>query len=114
MEGLLRTFYQKTQKKPDIYGIIRRKPKLEPNPLIGNLDDEKSVKDTFDALLEIVNGMNKRMALSQDSDKPIRGIGGNPINLTECEMIKQRLAAIQSGSETGRRSETLYPGEVSA
>ena len=34
-------------------------------------------------------------------------------NLTECEMVTQRIIAIQSGAETGRRSETLFPWEIS-
>ena len=33
--------------------------------------------------------------------------------MTECEMLKQRIIAIQSGSESGKRSEALFSGEVS-
>ena len=34
LESVLRTCYQDNQRKPDIYGIIRRDPKAEPNPLL--------------------------------------------------------------------------------
>ena len=40
LESVLRTCYQDKQTKSDIYGIIRRDPKAEPNPLLCNLKSQ--------------------------------------------------------------------------
>ena len=50
------------------------------------------------------------------TSRTIRGIGSNRMDdLTRrnAKVIRQRIMSIQSGSESGRRSETLFTGEVS-
>ena len=71
---------------------------------------EKSASN-IDELNQIIEGMFNKILEHQTTNRPIRGIGSNQIgrfNTTECEMIKQRIMSIQSGSESKRRSETLF------
>lgn len=92
LESVLRICCQNNQSEPDIHGIIRRDPAIEPNPLLCN------------------------KILEQTTSRLIRGIDSNRIgqfDLTECKMIKQRIISIQNRSESGRRRETLFKGEVS-
>ena len=102
LEIVLRTCYQNYQTKPDYYGIIRRNPKVESNPLLCNLMKPQETQNTGDELKQIIVGLFSKITEHQIPNGPIRGICSNRVgrfNLTECEMIRQRIIAIQNESE---------------
>ena len=75
----------------------------------------QETQNTGDELKQIIVGLFSKITEHQTPNGPIRGIGSNRIglfNLTECEMIRQRIISIQNESETGRKTKTLSPGKV--
>ena len=116
LEGVLRICYQETQSQPDMYGVIRRNPRAESNPLLCNLKDRESTQDTTEAVVEILDGMLSKIPERQIECSTIRGIGNHRItkfDLVETEVIQERIMAIQNGPKSGRRNETLINDEIS-
>ena len=101
---------------PDICGVIRRHPRAESNPLLCNLKDQESTRDTTEAVVQILNGMLIKIPEHQIECSTIRGIGSHRItrfDLVETEVIQERIKAIMNGSKSGRRNEILADNEVS-
>ena len=116
LEGVLRKCYQDMQSQPDMYGIMRRDPKKEANPLLCNLKTPKAIQDATEALIQILNDMFNKIPDQLRECSTIPGIGSHRIiqfQMTECKVIQERIALIRSGSESGRRKETLHDDEIS-
>ena len=95
---------------------MRRNPKAESNPLLCNLKDWESTRDTTEAVVEILYGMLIKIPERQIECSTIRGIGSHRItrfDLVETEVIQERIKAILNGSKSGRRNETLFDDEIS-
>ena len=117
LEGVLRICYQETQSYPDEFGVIRRYPRAERNPLLCNMKDWRSTRDTKEAVIEILHSMLIKIPEHQIECSAIRGIGSHRItrfDLVETEVIQERIKAIVVGAVSGRVGETLNDGEVSA
>ena len=75
LEGVLRICHQETQSYPDEFGVIRRYPRVEPNPLLCNLKDRESTQDTMEAVIQILHSMLNKIPEYQIECSTIRGIG---------------------------------------
>ena len=116
LEDVLRICYQEKQSQPDMFGLIRRNPRVESNPLLCNLKDRESTQDSIEAVTQIIDGMLNKIPERQIECSTIRGIGSHRItrfDLVETEVIQERIMAIRNGSKSGRRAETLADDEVS-
>ena len=86
--------------QPDMYGVIRRNPRKESNPLLCNLKDGESTHDITEAVVEILDGMLSQISERQIECSTIRGIGSHRItkfDLVETEVIQERIMAIRNG-----------------
>ena len=92
LEGVLRISNQETQTRPDMFGLIRCDPRLERNPLLCNLKDWESQRDTTKAVMEILHSMLIKIPEYQIECSTIRGIGSHRItrfDLVETEGSKK-------------------------
>ena len=116
LERVLRVCYQNRTSIPDEFGCIRRNPKAEPNPLLCNLQTPESIRDTREAVINILHSMLSKILEYQIECSAIEEIGSHRItrfDLVETEVIQERIKAILNGSRSGRRRETLNDGETS-
>ena len=84
-----------------MFGVIKRNPKAEHNPLLCNLKDRKATRMTEEAVTEILYGMLIKIPEYQTECETIRGIGSHRItrfDLVETEVIQERIKAILNGS----------------
>ena len=114
LERVLRICNQEILAPPDRFGVIKRNPKAEHNPLLCNLKDWKATRMTEEAVTEILYGMLIKIPEYQAECEIIRGIGSHRItrfDLVETEVIQERIKAILKGSRSGRREESLAQDE---
>ena len=79
LEGVLRTCYQDMQTQPDMYGIMRRDPKNEANPLLCNLKTRKAIQDATETLIQILDDMFNKIPDQSGECSTVPGIGSHRI-----------------------------------
>ena len=115
LEGILRICNQDIQTLPDMFGVMKRNPRVEHNPLLCNLKDRDATRITTKAVTEILHKMLSKIPEYQAECETISGIGSHRItrfDLVETEVIQERIKAILNGSRSGRRIETLAHDEL--